>query len=171
MLGKIFKVVFVMMLTAIIFAPSVFAETPKGLGGFADKDLGGAFYLEKKEIAIWKGSEDGGGFFSKFGGLDPSQMFHGKDAGFWRGDGVIEDRRSWILDGLIVEDFAVSEPRGYTEIKGFEKTGILVGLTYSFSNFRLRDLGKSINAFLKNFDLTAPRSGKDVSVYIAFSEF
>ena len=171
MSGKIFKVVFMLMLTAIIVAPSAFAESPKGFAGHADKYLDGALYLEEKETTIWKGGEEGGGFFSKFGGLDQSHMFQGKDAGFWRGDRMIEGRKSWILDGLIVEDFAVSEPRGYTEIKGFENTGILVGMTYSFSNFRLRDLRKSIKAFLKNFDLTAPRSGRDVSVYIAFSEF
>jgi len=171
MSGKIFKVVFLLMLTAIIVAPSAFAESPKGLTGYADKYLDGALYLEEKEIVIWKGSEDEGGFFPKFGGLDPSHMFHGKDAGFWRGDRMIEGRKSWIFDGLIVEDFAVSEGNGYTEIKGFENTGVLVGLRYSFSKFRLRDLRKSISVFLKNFDVTAPRSGKNVSVYIAFSEF
>jgi hypothetical protein len=173
MSGKTFKAVFVLMLTAIIVAPSAFAEIPKGLVGFADKSLGGTLYLEEKETVIWKGGvyEDGGGFFSKFGHLDPSSMFHGKDAGFWRGDRVIEGRKSWILDGLIREDLAISERKGHTEIKGFENTGILVGLSYSFSNFRLQDLRKSINAFLKNFDVTAPRSIKNVSVYIAFPEF
>jgi hypothetical protein len=171
MSGKIFTVVFMLMLTAIIVAPSAFAESLKGLGGYADKYLGGTLSFEDKEIGIWKGSGDGGDLFSKFGGPDPLHKFHGENAGFWRGDGVIEDRRSWIPDGLIVEDLAVSEPKGYTEIKGFENTGILVGLSYSFSNFRLRDLRKSINTFLTKFDLTAPRSGKSVSVYIAFSEF
>jgi hypothetical protein len=173
MSGKTFKIVFVLMLTAIIVAPTAFAETPKDLAGHADRYLGGTRYLEEKDAIIWKGSayEGGEGFFSKFGHLDSSPMFYGKDAGFWRDDRVIEGRKSWILDGLILEDFAISERKGYTKIKGFENTGILVGLRYSFSNFRLRDLRKSFNAFLKNFDVTAPRSIKNVSVCIAFPEF
>ena len=171
MSGKTLKIVFVLMLTAIIAASSAFADSPKGLTSSADKYLSGARYLEEKETTIWKSGEDRGGFFPKFRGLDPSPVFHGKDAGFWRGDTVSEGWKSWIFDGLIAEDFAVSEPKGYAEVKGFENTGILVGLRYSFSNFRLQNLGKSINAFLKNFDVTAPRSIENVSVYIAFPEF
>jgi len=175
MSGKVFQAVFILVFAAMIIAPLALAETenPKVLTGFVDKGIGETPHPEEESPYIHglTTPEAKDGVLFKFRQIETLFVSNYGDMESWRGNTGTEDAAPWILKALISEDSAISHQEGPAGGMSFENPSIMVGVKYTFSGFRFQDFRKSIKAFVKNFDVTAPRDINNVSVYLAFPDF
>lgn len=173
MSDKTIRLVLVMMISSLFVAPPACAEGPENLTGHDDKYPSGNLYFAVEAPSVWKHTTDEARerVRSRLGPLDPLSISHNRDMGLRKGDTGIDDPEPMTPSWLDLGDFAISDRMASIYGKRLEHQGIFVGLRYSFSDFRFRDLRKSIDSFLKNFNAMPPQSVQSVSFYIAFPEF